>query len=119
MIEVDAKDITEAGELAAEGPVEGTKFNLNIFTNDKQNPFAIKQLEMIYQAMLASRIGLMHAKNVISGKVETLLVGIEYEDGGINTFPLAKVLSEDDMNKYLPPDGEGGYIVPEQERSLN
>lgn len=110
MIEVDAKDIADAGELAAEGPIEGTKFNLNIFTNDKQNPFAVKQLEMIYQAMLGSRIGLMHAKNTLTNKIETLLVGVDHVDGGINTYPLAKLLTEEDMNIYLPPDGEGGYI---------
>jgi hypothetical protein len=120
MIEVGAEDITAAGELAAEGPIEGTKFNLHVFTNDKQNPLAIKQLEMFYQATLGSRIGLMHAKNTATGKIDTLLVGVDYAEDGVNTYPLAKLLGEEDMNVYLPPDGEGGYIDNStQELTLN
>jgi len=109
MTEVTTKDITDAGEMIAEGPVD-TGFKLHVFTNDKTNPIAIKQLEMVYQAVVHSRIGLMHAKNIMTGKVETLLVGIEFEDGGVNTYPISKLLGEEDMNIYLPPDGNGGYI---------
>lgn len=110
MIEVTNEDLIAASTEAAEGPVKETQFNLHIFTNDKSNPFLVKQLEMFYQCVLASKVGLMHAKNVETGKIETLLVGVEPTDGGLITYPLAKILDDSDMNSYLPPDGEGGYL---------
>lgn len=110
MTDITKEDVIAAAELAAEGPAE-TKFQLHAFTNDKTNPIIIKQLEMFYQATLASRIGIMHAKNVETDKIETLLVGVDITPEGPITYPLAKILGEEDLNRYLPPDGNGGYLT--------
>lgn len=108
-MDITNEDLLAASEAAAEGPAE-TKFNLHVFTNDKGNPFAIKQLELFYQCVLASKVGLMHAKNSETGAIETLLVGVEQGPNGIISYPLAKILDETDLNLYLPPDGDGGYL---------
>lgn len=109
MIEVTNEDLIAASTEAGKGP-EATKFDLHVFTNDQSNPFAIKQLEMFYRCVLASKVGIMHAKNKETGAIETLLVGVENSPSGIISYPLAKILDEGDLNTYLPPDGQGGYL---------
>lgn len=109
-VDVSLKDIEQAAQMVAEGPAD-TQFNLNVFTNDPTNPIAIKQLEMLYRAVLSSRVGLMHAKNTVTGKVETILVGLEKDPvEGLLTYPIARLLTEEDQNVYQPPDGHGNYI---------
>lgn len=111
-LEITSEDIQAMATEVAEGPAE-TNMQLHIFTNDPTNPMAAKQLEMLYRAVMTGRVGLMHAQNVDSGKIETLLVGVDSDPTeGLLTFPIARLLTEDDMGTYLPPDGHGGYSVP-------
>ena len=81
-----------------------------IFTNDPTNPFPQQVLHLLYESVFKNLVGIMHAKHKVTGDIHTLLVGLEKtEDGQINTYPMARVLSADEHNEYLAPDGKGGY----------
>jgi hypothetical protein len=51
----------------------------------------------------------MHAKLKDKDEVHTLIVGVEYTPEGVVTWPIAKILTEDQQSEYLAPDGNGGY----------
>lgn len=80
------------------------------FTNDKTNPMFLKLFHMLSNAAFANKLGVMHAKNIETGVIQTLIVGVEHTEDGITTWPLAKILTEDEQGLYLAPDGEGGYL---------
>ena len=94
-------------------PVEdgqGLEMEEWVFTNDKTNP-AIRQLyRMIHYSIFENKIGLMHCKVRGEDKVHTVIVGVENTPDGLVTWPLAKILTEEEQNEYLAPDGEGNYI---------
>lgn len=80
------------------------------FTNDKTNPQILKLFHLLHSAAFANKIGVMHAKHLDTDTVHTLIVGVENTDDGIITWPIAKVLTEDEQGGYLAPDGNGGYL---------
>lgn len=81
-----------------------------IFTNDQTNPYPQQILHLVYESVFKNLVGIMQAKHKSSGDIHTLLVGLEKADGGsINTYPLARILSLEEQNEYLAPDGKGGF----------
>lgn len=106
-LEVTVDDVVDAA-LAEPAPA---KFRLLAFSNDTSNTAVLKQLEMYYELAFNNQIGIMHARNDETQEIETLLVGIGLGvDGGVETYPIARILGENDVNLYSPPDGDGGYL---------
>lgn len=96
--------------------LEGVKFHEFIFTNDQTNPFLQQILHAFYDGVLNNKLGVMQAKDAESGDLVTLLVGlVRTEEGGINCFPLAKILDGNAAEKYLAPDGNGGWVGEEKD----
>lgn len=85
-----------------------------IFTNDKTNEYTKLLFHGLMQGAFSNKLGIMQAKRKDSDKVETLIVGVELVDGRYdvapNCYPLAKVLTEEELNAYVTPDGNGGYL---------
>lgn len=82
-----------------------------LFTNDKTNPAAINIFRIFHQVTYANSLGVMHAKKKDSDEIVTLLVGVDIQDdGSIQTWPLAKVLTPEEQNSFVSPDGEGGWL---------
>src|SRR4249919_1532441 len=82
-----------------------------VFTNDKTNPGIRQLFRMFHQSVFDNKVGLMHAKVKGSDNVVTLLVLVEVlPDNQIITWPLAKVLTEEEQTHYCAPDGNGGFI---------
>lgn len=108
-MDITSEDLVAAAEATTKEEPRN-KFHLHVFTNDQGNPFPFTQLDLFYQCVQASKVGLMHAKNRETGVIESLLVGVEQGPNGIISYPLAKILDENDLNLYLPPDGMGGYL---------
>lgn len=92
----------------AESP-DGFKLVEWIYTNDRENPAPIMLFRVLHQAASKNKLGIMQALDKESGKVETLIVGVEHTKDGTAMWPLAKILSEGEHERYLAPDGEGGY----------
>jgi hypothetical protein len=82
-----------------------------LFTNDKNKAFVLHQLlEMFHNGVFQNTIGLMEAKNRDTGKVETLIVGVEHNGAETFTYPLARLLDPEEGAKYAGPDGNGGWL---------
>ena len=101
--------MTEQLELPADNvPDEFSEF---VFTNDKTNTFPQNILHLFYTLVQEKYVGIMHAKHEPSGDIHTVLVGLEYDEaGGVSLMPMAKILSQQEQEEYLAPDGNGGYI---------
>lgn len=111
MIEESDKDILSSLENPVpevESP-DGGKLIEHIYTNDKTNPAPSMVFRMFHQAAFKNKLGVMHALDKETGKVATLLVGMEYTKEGTQMWPLAKILTEGEYDRYLAPDGDGGY----------
>lgn len=83
-----------------------------VFTNDKRNPAPFGLLDMFYAGVLTNTIGIMVAKDKQTDKEVPMLVGISKTNGDEqpSIFPLAIIIGELDTGRYLPPDGNGGYV---------
>jgi hypothetical protein len=91
--------------------LEDVKFAEWIFTNDKTNPYSRQLLHMLYDGALTNKLGVMHAKDSVTGDQVSLIVGIiRDEEGNINCFPLARFLDGSEVPQYLAPDGNGGWV---------
>lgn len=79
-----------------------------IYMNDQTNPAPAFLLDAYYRNTFANKVGVMVAKNVITGNEELILVGIEIgEDGSEGAFPLARVLGPEAYETYAIPTGAG------------
>lgn len=108
---IDFAERVSKGEIVEAEVPEGTEMTEWTFSNDKTN-HAIRQLfHMLHQSVFVNKLGVMHAKRKDSDLIETLIVGVEVlENGSIATWPIAKLLTEEEQEQYLAPDGSGGYI---------
>jgi hypothetical protein len=86
---------------------------LTVFTNVAQDEAAYQLLQLFYKGALANEIGLMRALNNETHEEELVLVGVERnESGGLDTYPLATVITPDKAGNYFSPDGHGGWFEP-------
>lgn len=96
-------------EVAPLEPTE-VEVNLAIFTNKDRDISSYQLLQLFYTGAFENTIGLMRAKNKVTGEEEQLIVGMTVNDNGeIDTYPLARVLTPSDVPLYLSPDGKGGW----------
>lgn len=85
---------------------------LTVFTNNPRDEAAYQLLQLFYKGALSNEIGLMRALNE-EGNEDLLLVGYEKNTtGGLDTYPLAVVITPDRAGKYFSPDGKGGWFKP-------
>jgi hypothetical protein len=97
----------EIKETEAPSPV------LYKFTNQEHSEYLDNLLAMFYEGTYGNTLGIMTAFNLEEGKEDVVLVGVVFDaEGKAECFPIAKVLSAEDVVKYLAPDGKGGYYDP-------
>lgn len=93
--------------------VDTTEFTLYKFTNKDDSPYLDTLLQMFYEGAFGNTIGIMEAFNLKTQEEETILVGVSVdEDGKPECFPIAKLMSAEDVPNYLSPDGMGGFFDP-------
>lgn len=89
---------------------DGKEMTEWVFTNDKTNP-AIRQLfHLLMNSAFFNKFGLMHAKGKDDDVVYTIIVGVQETPEGTATWPIAKILTEEEQGMFLAPDGHGGWI---------
>lgn len=82
-----------------------------VFTNAKDLRPLQTLLWGFYNGVAQNRVGIMSAFDTKQNKETLILVGLnEGEDGITECFPLAEVLASEDAERFLSPDGEGGWI---------
>jgi hypothetical protein len=102
--------------VAKKNKVKEQEIILSVFSNTVQDEAAYQLLQLFYKGAVENSIGMMRALNNDSGEEELILVGLERaEGGGVNTYPLARVLNPEDVSKYFSPDGHGGWFDPTAE----
>ena len=89
---------------------DGIEMDEYVFTNQKDNPMIRQLFHLIMESAFKNKIGLMHAKVRDKDEVHTLIVGVEHTPNGVATWPIAKILTEDQQGIYLAPDGNGNYV---------
>lgn len=88
------------------------------FTNQKESPYLDTHLAMFYSGAFRNLIGIMDSKYIDDDGKEIpalLLVGVSEEEGELKCYPLAEVIPSEKADRYLHPDGKGGYSRPEKQ----
>lgn len=96
-------DVTEA-----EHPT-GLEMAEWVFTNDKTNPAIRNLFHIFYTSVFMNKLGLMTALHEPTGVIHTLIVGVDTKGDEVITWPLARVLTEDEQSTYKAPTGDGNY----------
>ena len=87
------------------------EFNSYIFSNNPSNPRLMSLLEMFYRGVLQNTVGIMEAKNKLSGEEVLLLVGLSQNDEGqTDTYPIARILGPEDAYDFAAPTGSGEFF---------
>lgn len=82
-----------------------------VFSNDKKNPAPMGLLNMFYSGVFSNTLGIMVAKDSETGDIVSVLVGLSKDGNGEPAiYPIARILGDSESKRYLPPDGNGGYI---------
>lgn len=82
-----------------------------VFANDKTNPAPFGLLDMFYAGVITNTLGIMVAKDSETGDEVAILVGLsKNEEGEPSVYPVARIIGAEAAGRYLPPDGNGGYI---------
>ena len=81
-----------------------------VFSNDKAGEGIRKLFHMFMNSVFANKVGLVHALNTENDEIQTLIVGVEPQEGGVALWPLAKILTEAEQKMYKTPDGNGGWL---------
>lgn len=86
-------------------------FDLFVMSNTP-SPRHYALIQMLYDGAFNNEIGLMEALNSETGSTELLIIGavLNRETGKMDTFPLARVLDPQDVQKYRAPTGTGDFV---------
>lgn len=94
-------------------PVEVMKPTLYKFTNSAHSEQLDNILAMFYTGVYDNIVGIMQSFNLEKSEEELILVGVTLDDDGKpDCYPLAKILSAEEVKLYQAPNGEGGYYDP-------
>lgn len=104
-----AEDVLSQLEVKEAEHPSGLEMAEWVFTNDHTNPAIRNLFHMFYQSVFVNKLGLMTALHEPTGVVQTLIVGVEVTENGVITWPLAKVLTEEEQSQYKAPTGDGKY----------
>lgn len=106
---IDFMERVAQGKIKEAEVPEDAAFTEWSFSNDKENA-AIRQLfHMLYQSVFSNKLGVMHCKRKDSDLVDTVIVGVERTPEGLATWPIAKLLTEEEQENYMAPDGHGNW----------
>lgn len=111
--EEEIKDILDMaqGKVHEAQPPEGIEMIEWIYSNDKIENGPLHNLfHLFYDGVFKNRVGVMHCYNKATDMIDTVLVGIDKQADGVATWPLARILTEDEQGNYYAPDGKGGYL---------
>lgn len=126
---VDVEEENKAAEESSEVVEEALKFLEgvspfitendmipHVYSNDKYNPVPYGLLDILYRQVFENRVGIMNAKEVSTGKEVPVICFVGDRDGDdVALFPIARMLTEDEVGNYLAPLGDGEWHEPESE----
>ena len=101
---------TASGEVKESEHPDGKEMIEWTFSNDKTNPHIRQLFHLLMNSAFFNKLGVMHAKVKDQDEVHTLIVGVQVTENGTATWPIAKLLTEEEQSNYMAPDGNGNYI---------
>lgn len=97
------------GTKRTRNPKKQQEYVLHVLSNEPTKG-SYDLMEMLYKGALFNNIGLMDAMHKDSGKIEQLLVGLEWsKEGKVAAYPLARLLEPAEVANYLAPTGTGAW----------
>lgn len=88
---------------------EVVEHTLHVLSNDPQG-WKYDLLQMFLEGAINNQIGYMDALHKDTGENHRILVGLQYHpDGKVEAFPLARLFETDEVERYIAPDGKGGW----------
>lgn len=83
----------------------------HVYSNDPYNPVPYGLLDILYRQVFENRVGIMHAKDATTGDVVPVICFVGDRDNeDVALFPIARMLTEDEVGNYLAPVGDGEYF---------
>lgn len=108
----DIVDVSPSGDV-----IQEQEAIMYLYTNEGNDAPAQSFLGMFYEGVLQNTLGIMRALNVETDKTELLLVGVNIDSNGSEVYPLARILTPEDLGRYKSPDGKGGWFDPNHKAS--
>jgi|SRR5690625_286192 len=88
----------------------------HVYSNDPHNPVPYGLLDILYRQVFENRVGIMQAKEVSTGKEVPVICFVgDREDEDVALYPIARMLTEDEVGNYRAPLGEGKWHEPDSE----
>lgn len=120
MAETNNTEVEENGEVVNEALkfLEGTSPFImendmvpHVYSNDPYNPVPYGLLDILYRQVFENRVGIMHAKDAATGDVVPVICFVGDRDNeDVALYPIARMLTEDEVGNYLAPVGDGEYF---------
>lgn len=83
----------------------------HVYSNDPYNPVPYGLLDILYRQVFENRVGIMHAKDAATGDVVPVICFVGDRDNeDVALYPIARMLTEDEVGNYLAPVGNGEYF---------
>lgn len=83
----------------------------HVYSNDPYNPVPYGLLDILYRQVFENRVGIMHAKDATTGDVVPVICFVGDRDNeDVALYPIARMLTEDEVGNYLAPVGDGEYF---------
>lgn len=83
----------------------------HVYSNDPYNPVPYGLLDILYRQVFENRVGIMHAKDKKTGDVVPVICFVGDRDNeDVALYPIARMLSEAEVEDYLAPVGDGEYF---------
>lgn len=83
----------------------------HVYSNDPYNPVPYGLLDILYRQVFENRVGIMHAKEASTGNIVPVICFVgDRENEDVALYPVARMLTEDEISNYLAPMGDGEYF---------
>lgn len=120
-IEVENNEVVDEALKFLEGTapfIMENDMTPHVYSNDPYNPVPYGLLDIVYRQVFENRVGIMHAKDSTTEEVVPILCFVGDKDGDdVALYPIARLLTEDEVGNYLAPIGDGEYFERTDEQA--
>lgn len=90
--------------------------SVHVYSNELYNPVPYGLLDIMYHQTHENRLGIMVAKHAETGQLTTVLCFVgDKDDENVALYPIARLLTEEEVPMYLAPIGNGEYFSYDNE----
>lgn len=120
-IEVENNEVVDEALKFLEGTapfIMENDMTPHVYSNDPYNPVPYGLLDIVYRQVFENRVGIMHAKDSTTEEIVPILCFVGDKDGDdVALYPIARLLTENEVGNYLAPIGDGEYFERTDEQA--